>query len=275
MIVDQGICRIAVPKFAVFAIQTKNGIVELVVNGLVANVGIGSVPWCCLSSLVWTVFVLLASGTASRFLCTSSDWILWGWFLGESNVENGFPKTFSCTPLHASSGNHLSQLSRARELGIIARWLETWDNLPLWFDPTSWNSPESFMEFICSCICCNCEVSFCIVSWFSLNFCTETSSTRSSCVLLICHISCMLRIWVSRKTFSLIDNSSCRRTCCRRHSTYPCCASYNSNLCSSVCRCSSPMHLLRDSTWSSCFARSDLAWLSMWSLEEILSNSTG
>ena len=30
--------------------------------------------------------------------------------------------------------------------------------------------------------------------------------------------------------------------------------------------CGSPMHFLRDSTWSSCFARTDLAWLSKWSL---------
>ena len=40
----------------------------------------------------------------------------------------------------------------------------------------------------------------------------------------------------------------------------------NANLCFSVCLCSSPMHLLRCSTWSSCFARSDLAWLSKWPL---------
>ena len=66
--------------------------------------------------------------------------------------------------------------------------------------------------------------------------------------------------------FSFADNSSCSRTCSRSDSTNPYCASCNANLCSSVCRCSSPMHLLRDSTWSSCFARSDLAWLSKWSL---------
>ena len=67
------------------------------------------------------------------------------------------------------------------------------------------------------------------------------------------------------KNFSFIDNSSCIRTS-RLDSTNPYCASCNANLCSSVCRCSSPMHLLRDSTWSSCIARSDLAWLSKWSL---------
>ena len=48
-------------------------------------------------------------------------------------------------------------------------------------------------------------MSFDIVSWFSLNFCTETSSTRSSWTLFICPISCVLRIWVSRSTCSFID----------------------------------------------------------------------
>ena len=46
---------------------------------------------------------------------------------------------------------------------------------------------------------------------------------------------------------------------------YPYCASCNANICSSVCRCSSAMHLLWVSTWSSSFARSDLAWLRWWS----------
>ena len=105
-----------------------------------------------------------------------------------------------------------------------------------------------------------------IVSWFSLDFHTETSSTRSSCALFISPISCIFRIWVSRRTFSFIDHSSCSRTCSRPDSTNPYCESCNAHLCSSVCHCSSPMHFSRDSTWTSCFARSDLAWLSKWSL---------
>ena len=75
-----------------------------------------------------------------------------------------------------------------------------------------------------------------------------------------------LRIGVFRRTFSFINNSSWSQTCSRLDSTNPYCASCDANLCASVCCCSSPMHLLRDSTWSSCFARSDLAWLSKWSL---------
>ena len=72
-----------------------------------------------------------------------------------------FQKTFSCTPdrLHVSSGNLLSRLSNARELGNISGWLETWGNLPLWFDTISWNSPELFIEFICSSISFNWEAS--------------------------------------------------------------------------------------------------------------------
>ena len=128
------------------------------------------------------------------------------------------------------------------------------------------NLQNHSQKFICSCICCNWEVSFCIVSWFSQIFCTETSSVRCSCALFISPISCICRIWVFRRTFSFIDKSSCSRTYSRLDSTNPCCASCNANLCSSVCRCSSPTHLLRDSTWSSCFARSDLAWLRKWSL---------
>ena len=76
----------------------------------------------------------------------------------------------------------------------------------------------------------------------------------------------MLRIWVSQENFSFIDSSSCRRTCPRRDSIYPCCASCNSSLWAKDCCWSSLIQLLRDSTWCSCFTRSDLAWLSTWSL---------
>ena len=105
-----------------------------------------------------------------------------------------------------------------------------------------------------------------IVSWFSFSFCTETPSTRSSWAFFIFPISCIFRIWEFRITFSFIDNSYCDRTCSRRDSTNPYCASCTANLGASVCGCSSLMHLLRDSTCSSWFVRSDLAWLSKWSL---------
>ena len=95
-------------------------------------------------------------------------------------------------------------------------------------------SPESFIEFICSWISCNWEVSFCIVSWFSLTFCTETSSTRCSCAQLISPISCTFRIWVFGKTFSFIYNSSKSRTCCRLDTTNPLCTSCGALFCSFV-----------------------------------------
>ena len=84
--------------------------------------------------------------------------------------------------------------------------------------------------------------------------------------LSISPFSCIFRIWAFRRTFSFMDNSFCSRTCSRLDSTNPDCASCSVNCCSSVCRCSSPMHSPRNSTWSSCFAKSDLAWLSKWSL---------
>ena len=78
---------------------------------------------------------------------------------------------------------------------------------------------------IVPCMCCNWEVSCRIVTWFSLNFCTEISSTRCSRALWICPISCIFLIWVSRRPFSFKDNSSGSRTCSRLDSTNPYCAS--------------------------------------------------
>ena len=130
------------------------------------------VPYFCPSSLVRLGFTFGSPRIACRFRYTSSDEILGGTSQSESNVENWCPKTFSCTPdwFHVSSGNLLSRLSNERELSTIPRSLETWDNLPLQFESISWNYPELFIEIICSCICCNWEVSCWIVSWFSLNF---------------------------------------------------------------------------------------------------------
>ena len=45
--------------------RISTGIDELMVDGLVANVGIGIVPLYCSSSLVKEVFVLIAGGTDS------------------------------------------------------------------------------------------------------------------------------------------------------------------------------------------------------------------
>ena len=63
----------------------------------------------------------------------------------------------------------------------------------------------------------------------SLNFCSETSSTRSSWGLFISPISCIFVIWVSRSAFSFMTYSSCSRTCSLRDSAYPKWASSNSN----------------------------------------------
>ena len=116
--------------------------------------------------------VSIACGTDSVSLGVAQQWIPWEGFRGESNVESWLPKTFSSNPdvVHVSNGKRLLRLTMERELGITAGWLETQNNLPLWFDATSWNSPESFTEFVCSCKSCKCEVSLCIVSWLSRIF---------------------------------------------------------------------------------------------------------
>ena len=88
-------------------------------------------------------------------------------------------------------------------------------------DYTSWNSPEPFMQFTLSCNPCTCEASLCIVSCLSLDFCTESSLTRSSGALFISPISCILLIRVSRSASSFIDHSACGRTCSLQDSTYP------------------------------------------------------
>ena len=130
--------------------------------------------------------------------------------------------------------------------------------------PTSWTSPESFIEFICSCISSNCEVNLCIVSWFSFNFSMNIHQ------LLVLEISSLSPThehyeFVSRRSFSFIDNSFCRRACSLRDSIYPRWASSNSNLWAQACRWSSSTQFLRDPTWCSCFTSSDLACLNRWS----------
>ena len=102
----------------------STGCVKFVVNGLDANIGIGIAPKSCPSLLVRLVFTSgwRSKGTASRFLCTLSDEILWGKSRGESNVRKLIKKkSFPVLRIDSivSSGNLLSRLSNARELGII------------------------------------------------------------------------------------------------------------------------------------------------------------
>ena len=87
-------------------------------------------------------------------------------------------------------------------------------------------------------------------------------------------ISCTFRIWMFRWTCYFKDNSSCNRACSRPVSTNPCCASCDDNLCSSVYRCSSPMHLFVEG-YNSCSANlPDWASDPDYFHEDILSNST-
>ena len=92
---------------------------------------------------------------------------------------------------NTSRSNPWSRLSKEREPGIIANWLGTWDNLPLRFDSTCWNSHELHFPQLGS--------GFCIVSWFCLIF-----LNCRLCQLVVLELSSllMLRIWVSLKNLS-------------------------------------------------------------------------
>ena len=76
MIVHWGSCRIAAPIFCCLCCPTieffgnSTGINELIVDGLLANVGIGIVSLSCLSSLV-KVPDPVACGTDPRSLCVA------------------------------------------------------------------------------------------------------------------------------------------------------------------------------------------------------------
>ena len=145
------------------------------------------------------------------------------------------------------------RLNVDRGLGTTAGWLGTWENFP-------------FMQFNLSCKSCNCEGRCCIVSWLSLNWCTENSATRSSWALVSSSISWMPLIRVSHGALSLRAKSPKGRTCSLPVSSHPQCASSNSSRWEWVCRWSSRMQRLRESTVHPCFMNSDFASASMWSL---------
>ena len=129
------ICCLFCPTIKLCGISTRTK--EFIVVGLLANVGIGIVFPIRSSSLATS----LTCSTWCRKLINSSIGVC-----DDSSVERGFAKTFSCDPdrFHVSSGKRLSQPSIARGLGILAGWVETCEHGPLWFDSTSWHSPESF-----------------------------------------------------------------------------------------------------------------------------------
>ena len=204
---DQGICRIVVPTICWLCCPTtqfcgtSTGCLELVVNGLDAkhrhwNCAIFCPSFTCQTCFCLRISEVLLLDFCARFQMNFFEENFWVNQTWKIDVQKRFPAIR--IGFHVSSGNLVSRLSKARELRIVSGWLETWDNLPLQFDSISWNSPEPFIEFICSCICCNWKVSCWIVSWFSLNFCIEHSST-CDCALFIFSISCLLRICVSRR----------------------------------------------------------------------------
>ena len=204
------------------------GNVEVMVDGLLANLGIGIVSGS-------QIFI-----SCARISCTNMHWnrscnTLVSW--SDEFLENDFgmnrmwkliTKTFSCCPdvFHVSSGNLLSRPSIERELGDWKRkTISHCDSIPLLGIHLT-----PFIEFLCSCLSRICEVSLRVVSWLSLNFCKEKLPTRSSWALFISPISCIFRIWVSRSTFSFRDNSSCGRDCSLRVSIFPRWAFSSSNL---------------------------------------------
>ena len=118
-----------------------------------------------------------------------------------------------------------------------------------------WMRPQTFISIGLSVSC----------NYVSLphDRCIE-GSPKLTCALFIFSNSCILRICVSRRTFSFRNNSSCNLVCSRRDSTNSCCTSCNAISCTSVRFCRSSMHLLRDSTWNSLLARSVLARFNKW-----------
>ena len=86
------------------------------------------------------------------------------------------------------------------------------------FDSISWNSPELFIEFICSCNCCNCEVSCWMVSWFSVIL----ESRTHQLVVLALSSFFPFRAYFEA---TYIEELSCHRVCSRRDSTHSFCTS--------------------------------------------------
>ena len=119
------ICGLRCPHKEFFGNST--GVNELMVDGRLAKVGIGIVPlflrvisWekgpCPCWLLNWSSFSLWCTKVNSLMM-------ICGWIKRRKLIT----KTFSCNPsvLHVSRGWRLSRLGMARELGIIAGWLET------------------------------------------------------------------------------------------------------------------------------------------------------
>ena len=87
------ICCLCCPTIAFCGISTGKN--ELIADGILANVGIGTVPFFRSSSLATGVPSPKSIGTDPAAPGVVEWWIPWLWFRDESNVEKWLPKTFS------------------------------------------------------------------------------------------------------------------------------------------------------------------------------------
>ena len=174
-IVDQGISRIAIPIFAVFAVRPLNSaefppVLTNSQSTTFLQISALELSAFCLSSLAQRVSDPATWGTDPRSLCGAPKWInSLSMISGESNVECWLPKTFSCDPdvFHVTSGKCLPRLSEEENSLKCCRLTGNVRQSCTAIYSTSWNSPELKSELL------NCLMIF-------FFFCTENSSTRSS-----------------------------------------------------------------------------------------------
>ena len=154
------------------------------VDGLPANVSIGIVPLFCLSSPAEEVPVLLLVELILSLLVMYNSEFLDNDFGTNQRLNIDYQKrSFSCNPdvFHVSSAKRLSRLGMERELGITAGWLERkrishCDSIPLLEIHLNHYRVHLFLHFLQLW-------GEPVVSWLSLNFFTENSSTRISWAL--------------------------------------------------------------------------------------------
>ena len=113
---SSGICCLCCPTIVFCGISTGNN--ELMADGLLANVGIGTVPFFRSSPLTTRVPSPICIGTDPAAPGVVEWWIPWWWFRDESNVEQWLPKAFSlwsrripCIEWQAFLVDHVRSLS--------------------------------------------------------------------------------------------------------------------------------------------------------------------
>ena len=248
----------------------STSILELTVDGLLANVGIGIVSLPCLSSLVKGVTDPVACWTAPRSFCGAQGWISWWWFRRRVNcrkllTQNVFllSRRIPCVmwqafvaAQHAWNENLESLLvDWKRKTTFHYNLIPHLEILP----NHSWNS------FVLASPATE-KWAFVLSHDFLLIFAVRFVNSQFLSSLQFSHFVHASDFEYLGEPVSFVDNSFCRRTCSRRNSMYPCCASCDSNLWAWACCCNSLMQLLRDPTLCSCLISSDFAWLSTWSL---------